>query len=248
MDNFFTKNTFIERLNLSSETEKAILDYHMREASIPVDLDKNDRTYVRGLLDTYSNLLLLARTPYFSKDEAENDKLTDIHYEWITGYDFRHYFVGYKPSEISNEVWFSLCDAFADCGFLRPFGRGSLSLKWAEIDHVFKTLASYYTIEAASCISDPFVIGCFNPHSHSDYEAFDRTLGADDLERLLRYLSIVSPDAAEGVNRLIYGDYPSGHFENWIMADNIKRQLFSRAEVIANVNRIYLGRKVIIEI
>lgn len=249
MEIFLQKDTFIGRLNLPSDIEKAILEYHMKESSIPVDLDKNDRTYVRGLLDTYSKLLLLARTPYFSKDEAENAKLTDIHYEWITDYDFQHYFVGYKPNKLSNEAWFSLCDAFADCGFLRPFGgRGSLSLKWAEIDHIFRNLASYYTIEAATYENDPFVIGCFNPRNHSNYEAFDRVLGADDLDRLLRYLSIVSPDAAEGINRLIYGDYPSGDFENWVMADNTRRQLFSRAEVLTNVNRIYLGKKVTIEI
>lgn len=249
MDNFLQKNTFIERLCLPSDIEKEILEYHLKEASLPIDLGCNNGTYIQGLLDTYSKLLLIARTPYFSKDEAKNNKLTNVHYEWITDYDFRHYFVGYKPAGISIDAWFSFCDASADCGFLRPFGgRESLSLKWAEIDHVFKTLANYYAIEAVAYAGDPFVIGCFNPCNHSNYEAFDRILGVDDLDRLLRYLSIVSPDAAEGINRLIYGDYPSGDFENWIMADSTKRQLFSRAEVIANVNRIYLGRKVIIEI
>lgn len=247
MEKFIEKNNFIRRLHLDSETQKAVLDYHMKIKGDPFMLTRGDHSNPRGLLDTYSRLLLIARTPYRTKKEAEEVGLVDIHYEWVVESDLRRYSVGYKPKEISTDGWFLLCDAFADCGFLRPFIKDdSQSLRWPEIDHVFKFLADYY-ICSESFYDDAFVIGCFNPRIHADYEALDRALGASDLERLLNYISAVSPEFYGDLFQIFYGEYHTGDFERWVMEYAERQNVLGRAEVIANVNRIYLGQKIVVE-
>ncbi len=242
------KTNFIERLHLPSDVEQAVLDYHVKVNNLSVTLDERDRTDFRGILDTYSELLLIARSPYYCKlrHKGEDISLVDVSYEWTTNSDLRRYFVRYKPEAMNSRKWFSLCDAFGDSGFLRPFAKDGQSLIWAEVDYVFKLLSDYYT--SSDYYETPFVIGCFNPRTHDDYEAFDRILGTSDVERLLRYLSIVSLEYVGGFHQLLYDDYRMGDFERWIMDDEEKRRMFSRSEVIANVNRIYLGEKVTIEV
>ena len=248
MEKFLQKNSFIERLNLSSDVEKAVLEYHVRIASIPIDLDESARTYIRGLLDTYSKLLLIARTPYYSEKEVQDLGLLNIHYEWMDNSDYNRYFVGYKPKDFSTDAWFSLCDAFSECGFFRPFARDNHSLKWPEIDHVFKSLADEYYAYSENRYVENYMIGCFNPSCHSDYERFNRMLGANDLERLVKFLYMVTADATACFSMLFCGEYKSGDFERWVMEHEEVHRVLGRSEVIRNVNRIYLGEKITIEI
>ena len=245
VERYLAKNTFVERLNLPSEVEQAVLEYHAEINNLPIDLDERGRTSFSGVLDTYSNLLLIARSPYRDEKKISKYNLTQEYYERASIMDSRYYFVGYKPKEIDSESWFSLCDAFGDCGFLKSFSVGDQSLRWVEVDYVFKGLADYYT-SGDFLYNEPFVIGSLNPRTHDDYENFDRVLTGADLERLAKYLSMVSWDAVEEC--LLQGNYQAGDFEKYVMSDPEKARIFGRSEVIANVNRIYLGEKVTVEI
>lgn len=249
VEKFNEKTSFIERLNLSSETEKAVLEYHTKVKGNTLILNGNGRTDFYGVLDTYSKLLLIARTPYYNEEEVKDLGLLDIHYEWMDNSDYKHYFIGYKPKDISTSGWFSLCDAFSECGFLRPLARDEHSLKWPEIDHVFKDLADEYYAYSEDRYAEDFAIGCFNPRTHSEYEEFERTLGADDLERLVRYLYAVTADATACFTMFFSsGEYKPGDFERWVMGHEEVHRMLGRTEVIRNVNRIYLGKKITIEI
>ena len=248
----FKMNTgFIERLHLPSGAQKAILDYHAKKNGYTAEDYQGDvRMLGRGVLDTYAELLLIARTPYYSTEVRSGRNLSYEHPRWREGY-FGYFAAGPAPQGLER-CWEGVCSAFLNCGYLRPVAMDERCLVWPEIDFVFRHILENYAGSDLR-LTDSLVIGCFNPRNHEEYEAFDRVLSYNDAARLVRYLHAKFPSYARSADCLlnIPGEvYRSGDFERSILAhdDDSFRRMLGQTEILRDINRIYLGKKVAIEI
>lgn len=249
IERFGGKTSFIDRLYLPVKTLAEIKTYHMEKNGITVE----DRIDYR-LLDTYSDLLQIARTLYYDDEEMKKygiERYSNRTFFIDAGPET--YLIRYKPQGLKSETWDVFVQAAADGGFLKPFFNDRRLTIWPELDYCFNTIKEKYADHELD-LEDQDVIGCFCRQRHEDYESFDRILCFNDICRLIIYFrSIDMIDMGRYLNNVLYDwqgdeDPRAGTLVEKILDNkNISRYL-GRTKVMNVINKIYLGLPVVVYI
>lgn len=254
-------NTFVSSLYLSKETSDEILEYNKKVRGI-VDPDN----YSSHLLDTYLDLLLIARTLHYSLDDVERLDLVDMLKEgvdngWssidplcIIDTHLDVFFVRYAPKKLNAHSWSELTQAFAEKGYLRPFEPSAGLLLLPELDYCFKTILENWNYTSSDYSLDIKAISCFCPKNNYQYESVNRVyFTIDDVARMARYFKLIglgilgNKIISCGYNRSLVA-IADGSFVDFILSDKALCRQISTVEVMKAIDNIYLGKSVVISV